>query len=172
MFSTVFKNFHSIGIKHSQKTGSRSYSTLDHSIKGNWLDSENSLCISVCNYVHLIYCILVEIHHDGCNKKFLLNKYHLPNTHLFHVHHCKRLSMFLSKSEQILNPISQGNQGRSCFRQHVAKSYFETYKSYDHMQSFRPLSQKFSEISRFEKFEFLRFCLTLTHRNCHNSLNF
>ena len=70
----------------------------------------------------------MEIHHDGCNKKFLLNKYHLPNTHLFHVHHCKRLSMFLSKSEQILNPISQGNQGRSCFRQHVAKSYFETYK--------------------------------------------
>ena len=65
-----------------------------------------------------------------------------------------------------------GNQGRSCFRPHVAKSYFETYKSYDHMQNFRPLSQKFSEISRFEKFEFLRFCLTLTHRNCHNSLNF
>ena len=64
------------------------------------------------------------------------------------------------------------NQGRSCFRPHVAKSYFETYKSYDHMQNFRPLSQKFSEISRFENFEFLRFCLTLTHRNCHNSLNF
>ena len=40
------------------------------------------------------------------------------------------------------------------------------------MQNFRPLSQKFSEISRFEKFEFLRFCLTLTRRNCHNSLNF
>ena len=65
-----------------------------------------------------------------------------------------------------------GNQGRGCFRSHVAKSYFETYKSYDHVQNFRPLSQKFSEISRFEKFEFLRFCLTLTHRNCHNSLNF
>ena len=65
-----------------------------------------------------------------------------------------------------------GNQGRSCFRPHVAKSYFETYKSYDHMQNFRSLSQKFSEISRFEKFEFLRFRLTLTHRNCHNSLNF
>ena len=64
------------------------------------------------------------------------------------------------------------NQGRSHFWPHVAKSYFETYKSYDHMQNFRPLSQKFSEISRFEKFEFLRFCLTLTHRNCHNSLNF
>ena len=40
------------------------------------------------------------------------------------------------------------------------------------MQNFRPLSQKFSEISRFEKFEFMRFCLTLTHRNCHNLLNF
>ena len=66
-----------------------------------------------------------------------------------------------------LNPISQGvsislpprgggylipplgNQGRSCFRPHVAKSYFETYKSYDHMQNFKPLSQKFSEILRF-----------------------
>ena len=52
----------------------------------------------------------------------------------------------------------------------VAISYFETYKSYDNMQDFRPLSQKFNEISRFEKFEFLRFCLTLTHRNCHNSI--
>ena len=40
------------------------------------------------------------------------------------------------------------------------------------MQNFRPLSQKFSEISIFEKFEFLRFCLTLTNRSCHNSLNF
>ena len=74
------------------------------------------------------------------------------------------------------NPISQGVSislpPRSCFRPHVAKSYFETYKRYDHMQNFRPLSQKFSEISRFEKFEFLRFCLTLTHRNCHNWLNF
>ena len=40
------------------------------------------------------------------------------------------------------------------------------------MQNFRLLPQKFSEISRFEKFEFLRFCLTLTHKNCHNSLNF
>ena len=30
------------------------------------------------------------------------------------------------------------------------------------VQNFRPLSQKFSEISRFEKFEFMRFCLTLT----------
>ena len=57
-------------------------------------------------------------------------------------------------------------------RRLVAKRYFETYKSYDHKQNFRPLSQKFSEIWRFEKFEFLRFCLTLTHRNCHNSLNF
>ena len=57
------------------------------------------------------------------------------------------------------------NQGRSCFRPHVAKSYFETYKSCDHMQNFRPLSQKFSEISRFEKFEFMRYCLTLTCEN-------
>ena len=64
------------------------------------------------------------------------------------------------------------NQGRSCFSPHGAKSYLETYKSYDQMQNFRPLSKKFSEISRFEKFEFLRFCFTLTHRNCHNSLNF
>ena len=46
------------------------------------------------------------------------------------------------------------------FTFYVAKSYFETYKSYDHMQNFRPLSQKFSEISRFEK---LRICLNFTH---------
>ena len=40
---------------------------------------------------------------------------------------------------------------------YVAKSYFETYKSYDHMKNYRPLSQKFSEISKFEKFELMRF---------------
>ena len=84
--------------------------------------------------------------------------------------HKLRLRKEFKKLKKWIKPL--GNQGRSCFRPHVAKSYFETYKSYDHMQNFRPLSQKFSEISRFEKFEFLRFCLTLTHRNCHNSLNF
>ena len=68
----------------------------------------------------------------------------------------------------VVSDTPPGNQGRSYFRPHVAK----TYKSYDHMQNFRPLSQKFSEVSRFEKFEFLIFCLTLTHGNCHNSLNF
>ena len=65
-----------------------------------------------------------------------------------------------------------GNQLRSLVRPYVAKSYFETYKSYDHMQNFRPLSQKFSEISRFDKFEFMRFCVNLTYKDCHNSLNF
>ena len=40
------------------------------------------------------------------------------------------------------------------------------------MQNFRPLSKKFSEISRFEKFEFMIFCLTLTHKNGRNSFNF
>ena len=69
-------------------------------------------------------------------------------------------------------PPRPGNQLRSLVRPYVAKSYFETYKSYHHMQNFRPLSQKFSEISRIEKIEFRRFRLTLTHRNCHNSLNF
>ena len=36
-------------------------------------------------------------------------------------------------------------QGRSLFRPHVTKSYFETYKSYDHMQKFRPKSQNLRE---------------------------
>ena len=31
-------------------------------------------------------------------------------------------------------------------RPHIAKSYFETYKIYDHMQEIRPKSQKFTEI--------------------------
>ena len=97
---------------------------------------------------------------------------------------CRKKEVIFYQNRLVFNPISQGvsislpprgggylipplgNQGRSSFWPHVAKSYFETYKSYDHMQNFRPLSQKFSEISRFEKFEFLRFCLTLTPRNC------
>ena len=36
-------------------------------------------------------------------------------------------------------------QGRSLFRPHVTKSYFETYKSYDHMQKFRPKYQNLRE---------------------------
>ena len=71
-------------------------------------------------------------------------------------------SEIATKSWGGLSAPTPGNQLRSLVRPYVAKSYFETYKSYDHMQNFRPLSQKFSEISRFEKFELMRFCLTLT----------
>ena len=40
------------------------------------------------------------------------------------------------------------------------------------MPKFRTISQKFNEILRFENFEIIRFRHTLTHENCHNSLNF
>ena len=46
-------------------------------------------------------------------------------------------------------------------RPYVAKSYFETYKSYDHMQKIGPISQNFNEILTFEKMETMRFCHTL-----------
>ena len=45
-------------------------------------------------------------------------------------------------------------------RPYVAKSYFETYKSYDHMQKIGPLSQNFNEILTFENLETMRFCHT------------
>ena len=40
-----------------------------------------------------------------------------------------------------------GNEWRSAaLRPYVAKSYFETYKSYDNMQKIKSISQKFTEI--------------------------
>ena len=45
-------------------------------------------------------------------------------------------------------------------RPYVAKSYFETYKSYDHMQKIITISQKFNEILIFENFDITRFSLT------------
>ena len=57
-------------------------------------------------------------------------------------------------------------------RPYVAKSCLETNKSYDHMQEIRRLSQKFNEIVRFENFEIIRFCHTLTYENHRISLNF
>ena len=57
-------------------------------------------------------------------------------------------------------------------RPYVAKSYFETYKSYDHMQKIGPISQNFNEILTFENMETMRFCHTLTYENRRNSLNF
>ena len=57
-------------------------------------------------------------------------------------------------------------------RPYVAKSYFQTYKSYDHMQKIRPISQNFNEILTFENFEKMRFRHTLTYENHCNSLNF
>ena len=38
-------------------------------------------------------------------------------------------------------------------RPYVAKSYFKTYKSYDHMQTIRPISQNFNKILTFENLE-------------------
>ena len=49
-------------------------------------------------------------------------------------------------------------------RPYVAKSYFEAYKSYDHMQKIRPVSQNFNAILTFENFETLIFCQTLTYK--------
>ena len=57
-------------------------------------------------------------------------------------------------------------------RPYVAKSYFETYGSYHHMQKIRPISQTLNEILTFENFETLRFCQTLTYEYRRNSLNF
>ena len=42
---------------------------------------------------------------------------------------------------------------------YIAKSYFETFTNFQHVQNSWPLSKKFSEILRFEKFELMRFCL-------------
>ena len=53
--------------------------------------------------------------------------------------------------------------GGKGMRPYVAKSYFETYKSYDQIQKIRPVSQNFNEILTFEILEKMRFCHTLTH---------
>ena len=57
-------------------------------------------------------------------------------------------------------------------RPYVAKSYFKTYESYDHMQKIGPISQNFNEILTFENMETMRFCHTLTYENRRNSLYF
>ena len=44
-------------------------------------------------------------------------------------------------------------------RPHTAKSYFETFKIYDHMQEIRPISQKFTEILKFENSDITKFCV-------------
>ena len=53
-------------------------------------------------------------------------------------------------------------------RPYVAKSYFETYKSNDHMQKIRPISKNFNKMLAFENLEKMR----LTYENRHNALNF
>ena len=53
---------------------------------------------------------------------------------------------------------------------YFAKSYFEPYNSYDHMQKIRPISQNFNEI--FENLEKRRFCHSLTYENRRKPLNF
>ena len=65
-----------------------------------------------------------------------------------------------------------GNQWRIAVRPLIAKSYFETYKIYDHMQEIRPISKKFTEILKFENFYITRFCCTLAYGNCRSLLNF
>ena len=78
------------------------------------------------------------------------------------------------KGNLIVLPASKqaGNQWRSAVSPHIAKSYFETYKIYDHLQKIRCLSQKFTDILRFENFEITIFCHTLAYENRRNSLNF
>ena len=49
-----------------------------------------------------------------------------------------------------------GNQWRSAMWPLIVERYFETYKIYNHMQKIRPISQKFTEILRFENFEVMR----------------
>ena len=56
---------------------------------------------------------------------------------------------------------SIGNQWKSAVRPYITKSYFETYKLYDHMQKIRPIHQKYNEILRFENFEIMRFCIQI-----------
>ena len=76
----------------------------------------------------------------------------------------------------LLSPRSgQGSKTRGGAKHHpleINKSYFGTYKSYDHMQKIRPISQNFNEILTFENWEQMRFCHTLTYENRRNSLNF
>ena len=55
------------------------------------------------------------------------------------------------------------NQHWSALRPYVAKRYYETYKSFDHMQKFRPITQKINEISIFGNVETSRFVQTWTY---------
>ena len=87
----------------------------------------------------------------------------LPISHEYHTHMASKSGPFFGHF---------GNQQRSDVGPYVAKSNFETYKSYDHMPKIIPISQKFNEILRFENFEITRFCHTLTHGNRYNSLSF
>ena len=54
----------------------------------------------------------------------------------------------------------------------LLKAFWKPIKVMSRCKKNRPLSQKFNEILRFENFEITRFCLTLTHENYRNSLNF
>ena len=58
-------------------------------------------------------------------------------------------------------------------RFHVAKGYFETYKSYDHMQQKSdPYLKKITDILRIKNCKIARFCCTSTYENHRNFLNF
>ena len=115
------------------------------------------------------------------------------DTQYFFVLH-PRKTLFVFKQWNIvylvclLNPISQGvsipshargylitpleNPGRSDFRPLVALYKLDLFKNWVHIQKFGNKYKKLSKISRFQNFEKLRFRLTLTHRNSHNSLKF
>ena len=77
-----------------------------------------------------------------------------------------------------LNPISQGVSSLSLARggviwyPHVALHKSNIFRNWAHMQKIGQKSHQLSMISRFQNFDRLRFRLTLTHRNCHNSLKF
>ena len=79
-------------------------------------------------------------------------------------------------SQGVLTPSHlippQGSPRRDGFRPHVNLYKLGLFRNWAHMLKIGQKSRKLSEISRFQNFEKLRFCLTLTHMNCHNSVKF
>ena len=63
-------------------------------------------------------------------------------------------------------------QWRNHFWHHVAKAYLLIDTFSGHMQKFRPISQKWHEISDFRNFVRLRFLITLINENSHNWVDF
>ena len=95
--------------------------------------------------------------------------------------------IYFSQVRKTLNPLngdvsdSQLNAGSKWPRLKIYLNVFRFTRNLvwlfiiaicTNMQKIRPISQKFTEILRFENFEITRFCFTLTYKNCRNSLNF